>query len=209
MSKFSTDIMEQKYSQTLKDGSKETWENIAYRVTKHVMKSVGYNMKDQLSKDIFEAIKEKKFIPGGRYLYSAGRDYHQTQNCLLLKAEDSREGWSDLMHKSSMALMTGAGIGVVYSDIRSEGKLIRKTGGKASGPIELMKIINEIGRGVMSGGSRRSAILVALILPTLVVSVKWSEQSNSVLFFSSLALFIPMYLMHKSIKCALKIEDLD
>lgn len=162
MSEFSKTIMEQKYSQTLKDGTKETWENISYRVTKNVMKSVGYSMKDQLSKDIFEVIKEKKFIPGGRYLYSSGRDYHQTQNCLLLRAEDSREGWSDLMHKSSMALMTGAGIGVVYSDIRSEGKLIRKTGGKASGPIELMKIVNEIGRGVMSGGSRRSAIWAGL-----------------------------------------------
>ena len=162
LSEFAKTIMEQKYSQTLKDGTKETWENISYRVVKHVMKSVGYSMKDQLSKDIFEAIKEKKFIPGGRYLYSAGRSYHQTQNCLLLKAEDSREGWSDLMHKSSMALMTGAGIGVVYSDIREEGKLIRKTGGKASGPIELMKIVNEIGRGVMSGGSRRSAIWAGL-----------------------------------------------
>lgn len=162
MSDFAKTILEQKYSQTLKDGTKETWENISYRVTKNVMKSVGYNMKDQLCKDIFEAIKEKKFIPGGRYLYSAGKLYHQVQNCALMKAEDSREGWSDLMHKSSMALMTGAGIGVVYSDIREEGKLIRKTGGKASGPIELAKIINEIGRGVMSGGSRRSAIWAGL-----------------------------------------------
>ena len=162
MSPFSKTIMEQKYSHTLKDGTKETWENISYRVTKNVMKSVGYSMKDQLSKDIFEAIKEKKFIPGGRYLYSAGKNYHQTQNCLLLRAEDSREGWADLLQKSSLALMTGAGIGVVYSDIRGEGKQIRKTGGHSTGPLSLMQMLNEVGRGIMQGGSRRSAIWAGL-----------------------------------------------
>jgi len=162
MSAFSKTILEQKYSHTLKDGTKETWENVAYRVTKHVMKSVGYSMKDQLCKDIFEAIKERKFIPGGRYLYSAGRNYHQTQNCLLLKAEDSREGWADLLHKSTMALMTGAGIGIVYSDIRAEGRVIRRTGGHSTGPLALMQMVNEAGRGIMQGGSRRSAIWAGL-----------------------------------------------
>lgn len=162
MSQFSKTILEQKYSQTLKDGTKETWENIAYRVTKNVMKAVNLSMKDQLCKDIYQAIVERKFIPGGRYLYSAGRNYHQTQNCLLLRAEDSREGWADLLHKSTMALMTGAGIGIVYSDIRAEGKTIRRTGGTATGPIALAQMINEAGRGIMQGGSRRSAIWAGL-----------------------------------------------
>lgn len=61
-----------------------------------------------------------------------------------------------------MALMTGAGIGVVYSDIRAEGKPIRKTGGFATGPIALMQMVNEAGRGIMQGGSRRSAIWAGL-----------------------------------------------
>src|SRR5690554_6520128 len=116
MSVFADTIMKQKY--LWKDIGETTWENIAYRVTKNVMKAVEVKMTSTLAKDIFEAIKSRKFIPGGRYLYAAGRPYHQVQNCLLLRAEDSREGWSDLLHKSSMALMTGAGIGIDYSDIR-------------------------------------------------------------------------------------------
>lgn len=162
MSNFSQTILNQKYAHTLKDGTKETWENIAYRVTKNVMKSIGYSMRDQLCKDIFQSIVEKKFIPGGRYLYSSGLPYHQTQNCLLLRAEDSREGWADLLQKSTLALMTGAGIGIVYSDIRGEGKPIRKTGGHSTGPIALMQMVNEAGRGIMQGGSRRSAIWAGL-----------------------------------------------
>lgn len=162
MSTFAKTILEQKYSHTLKDGVKETWDNIAYRVTKNVMKSVNISMSQTLAKNIYEAIKARKFIPGGRYLYSSGKPYHQVNNCLLLKAEDSREGWSDLLKKSSMALMSGAGIGIDYSDIRAEGKSIRKTGGFATGPIALMQMINECGRGIMQGGSRRSAIWAGL-----------------------------------------------
>jgi len=85
-----------------------------------------------------------------------------TGNCLLLRAEDSREGWSDLLQKASMALMTGAGIGVNYSALRAKGKLIRKTGGTASGPIALMQMINECARFIMQGGSRRSAVWAGL-----------------------------------------------
>lgn len=85
-----------------------------------------------------------------------------TSNCLLLRAEDSREGWADLLHKSAMALMTGAGIGVVYSDIRPEGKVVRRTGGYATGPLALMQMVNEAGRGIIQGGDRRSAIWAGL-----------------------------------------------
>jgi len=113
-------------------------------------------------KEIEQLIADRKFIPGGRYLYASGRALHQVQNCLLLRAEDSREGWADLLQKTAMALMTGAGIGVVYSDIRAEGKPIRKTSGTATGPLALMQMLNEIGRGIMQGGSRRSAIWAGL-----------------------------------------------
>ncbi|HZS43395.1 MAG TPA: LAGLIDADG family homing endonuclease [Candidatus Paceibacterota bacterium] len=85
-----------------------------------------------------------------------------TGNCFLFRAEDSREGWADLMHKITLALMTGGGIGVDYSDVREEGRIIRKTGGKSTGPLALMQMVNEAGRFIMQGGSRRSAIWAGL-----------------------------------------------
>lgn len=160
-SPFARSIIEQKYAHFLSsENRRETWPEIAHRVATNVMKAV--DASKPLVKEIEKAIAERKFMPGGRYLYASGRPYHQTQNCLLMKAEDSREGWADLMHKSGMALMTGAGIGIVYSAVRAKGKPIRKTGGTASGPVSLMQMINEIGRGVMQGGSRRSAIWAGL-----------------------------------------------
>jgi len=157
---FADTIRQQKYAHDLKDGGKETWLDTANRVTRHVLKSVGASK--SLIDEAAYRIATRQFIPGGRYLYAAGRPFHQVQNCLLLRAEDSREGWSDLMQKSSMALMTGAGIGVDYSLIRPEGRPIRKTGGVATGPLALMQMVNEAGRFIMQGGSRRSAIWAGL-----------------------------------------------
>jgi len=54
------------------------------------------------------------------------------------------------------------GIGIDYSRLRPSGKPLSRTGGTASGPIPLMSAINEIGRNVMQGGSRRSAIYASL-----------------------------------------------
>lgn len=160
MSQFARSIMDQKYAHTLADGTKESWEQIAERVAQNVLSVLDV---DQTTiRRVAKLIADRKFIPGGRYLYASGRPFHQVQNCLLLKAEDSREGWANLMEKATMALMTGAGIGVDYSAVRPEGSVIHKTGGFATGPLALMQMLNEAGRGIMQGGSRRSAIWAGL-----------------------------------------------
>jgi ribonucleoside-diphosphate reductase alpha chain len=160
MSKFARAIMEQKYSHKNKEGETETWENIAYRVSKKVLQAVRapQSQIDRTRK----IITKRSFIPGGRYLAATGRLFHQVNNCFLFRAEDSREGWSDLMYKATLSLMTGGGIGSDYSAVRERGRLIRKTGGEATGPIALMQMVNESGRYIMQGGSRRSAIWAGL-----------------------------------------------
>jgi ribonucleoside-diphosphate reductase alpha chain len=156
MSPFAETVMQKRY---LHDGEKN-WSDIARRVATNVLGAVKAP-NDQID-ETTRLIEERKFMPGGRYLYAAGRDFHQVQNCLLLRAEDSREGWADHTKKSMMALMTGAGIGAVYSDLREEGATIHRTGGTSSGPIALMQTINEVGRGALQGGSRRAAIWAGL-----------------------------------------------
>lgn len=160
MSKFAKVIMEQKYSHKTGTGEIEDWSNIAYRVAKHVLKGVGAP-KSQVQRTQ-QLITERKFIPGGRYLAATGRLFHQVNNCFLFRAEDSREGWADTMNKATLSLMTGGGIGIDYSDVRREGATIRKTGGFSTGPIALMQMVNEAGRYIMQGGSRRSAIWAGL-----------------------------------------------
>lgn len=153
--KFAQDIFLQKYSL---DGQ-ETWADTARRVTDNVCAQL---ISPEDKEAIFKVILDRKFIPGGRYLYSAGRAFHQVNNCFLFRADDSREGWAELMYKATSSLMTGGGIGVDYSALREEGALVKRTGGKSTGPISLMKMVNEAGRNIMQGGQRRSAIYGSL-----------------------------------------------
>ena len=155
-SKFSEDIFYTKYSH---EGA-ETFHELACTLVEDVCQT---NLSRDEKEALIDHISNLRFLPGGRYLYYAGRDKKFFNNCYLLRAEeDTREDWADLSWKSESCLMTGGGIGVDYSIYRSEGQTLKGTGGIASGPIPKMEMINSIGQKVMQGGSRRSAIYASL-----------------------------------------------
>ena len=155
-SKFSEDIFNLKYRH---EGA-ETWDELAATVAADVGHT--YLRKDDL-RELTEIIRKQQFLPGGRYLYYAGRDVKFFNNCFLLCAEeDTREDWANLSWKAESCLMSGGGIGVDYSIYRPAKSTLSRTGGESSGPIPKIQMINEIGRRVMQGGSRRSAIYGSL-----------------------------------------------
>ena len=177
-SKFSEDIFNHKYRH---EGA-ETWEALSKTLVDDVMSAAGPVVTKEDKETLEKYIRELKFIPGGRYLYYAGRLNKFFNNCYLLRAEeDTREDWANLSWKSESCLMTGGGIGVDYSVYRAEGAPIHRTGGQASGPIPKMNMINEIGRRVMQGGSRRSAIYASLNwkhgdIETFLSAKDWSSM---------------------------------
>lgn len=160
MGPFAETIMRQRYSHLKRNKKRELWKEISHRTARNVLGAVG--TEPAIVKRVSRAIRERKLMPGGRYLSASGRAFHQTNSCFLFRAEDSREGWAELMYKSSMALMTGGGIGCEYSDVRAEHSPIRKTGGISTGPLALMQMVNEAGRFIEQGGNIRSAIWAGL-----------------------------------------------
>lgn len=157
---FRTKIGEAIFNQKYRHDGCETWPLLAKTLANDVCG--GLLHKDEIE-EIAKIIEMFEFIPGGRYLYYAGRKLRAYNNCFMLRLEeDSRESWADLMHNATSCLMIGGGIGVDYSIARPSGAILKRTGGIASGPISLMKMINEAGRYIMQGGSRRSAIYASL-----------------------------------------------
>jgi ribonucleoside-diphosphate reductase alpha chain len=160
---FSENIFRLKYAQ----GANDSWDACAERIVEDVC-GTRWGKQNKLMSDgdraqLAQYIKEMKFLPGGRYIWYAGRPNKYFNNCFLLRAEeDTREEWADLVKRVTSCLMTGGGIGVDYSRLRPKGRPLSRTGGVSSGPIPLMQMINEIGRGVIQGGSRRSAIYASL-----------------------------------------------
>ena len=155
-SKLSEDIFVNKY----KHQGCETWDDLCRTLVEEVVR-------DRVDKedrdDLIKYMQQGKFFPGGRYLYYAGRPVKFYNNCYLLRSdEDTREDWADLSWKAESCLLTGGGIGNDYSIYRDSKQTIRRTGGRASGPLPKMYMVNELGRNVMQGGSRRSAIYASL-----------------------------------------------
>ncbi len=179
---FAKTIFRNKYAQ----GPNDTWDALADRLVEDVCGTRWGTKEALMSKedrsDLAEHIKQMRFIPGGRYLYYAGREYKAFNNCYLLRAEeDTREEWSNVTWRAMSCLMTGGGIGIDYSRLRPAGKPLSRTGGIASGPLPLMSAINEIGRNVMQGGSRRSAIYASLNwqhedIPSFLRAKNWSDD---------------------------------
>ena len=156
---FGENVFRYKYAQ----GPDDSWPKLCERLVEDVCGGKHPLMSDSDRKQLYQYMVEMKFLPGGRYLYYAGRPLHAWNNCYLLRAEeDTREEWSEVTWRAMSCLMTGGGIGIDYSRLRPAGKALSRTGGTASGPIPLMYAINEIGRNVMQGGSRRSAIYASL-----------------------------------------------
>jgi ribonucleoside-diphosphate reductase alpha chain len=157
---FRTKLAESIFEHKYKHQGAETWPELCKTLVEHVVaERAPKDVKAQLTRYMTDML----FLPGGRYIYYAGREKPFFNNCYLLKAEeDTREDWANLAWKAESCLLTGGGIGVDYSIYRPSGSIIRRTGGSASGPLPKMGGINNQGRYIMQGGSRRSAIYASL-----------------------------------------------
>jgi ribonucleoside-diphosphate reductase alpha chain len=181
-SSFARNTFFNKYAQ----GANDTWDALCDRLVDDVCGTRGGTLNPLMGEDerrqLAQFMKEMKFLAGGRYLYYAGREFKAYNNCYLLRAEeDTREEWANVVWRAMSCLTTGGGIGIDYSILRPKGRVLRRTGGKASGPIPLMQAVNEVGRNVMQGGSRRSAIYASLNwqhedIPDFLKSKDWSNM---------------------------------
>ena len=181
-SKFSEDIFNLKYAHTGCD----TWEQLSRVLVEDVCGNLRAGeealMRKEERKELQKYMTDLKFVPGGRYIYYAGRDRRFYNNCFLLSAEeDTREDWANLSWKAESCLMTGGGIGVDYSIYRESGRSLGGSGGLASGPIPKMQMINSIGANVMQGGSRRSAMYASLNwkhndIPSFLTAKNWNDM---------------------------------
>ena len=173
---YADTILSLRYAHVVQ-GRKESWSDICTRVCTAVLGN-------KVSKDdwfgLYEAMVHRLFIPGGRILSQAGREYHQTDNCFTLKAIDTREGWAELAHKTTMMFMSGGGVGVDYTDIRPRGVTLKRSGGISSGPLPLIEMVNSIGAAARQGGDRRGAIYASLPYnhPDVLDFIQMKDDTN-------------------------------
>lgn len=140
----------------------ETWEQASLRVAEHVAKAEENGKYKRYAERFNEELVTNRFMPGGRIWYGSGRPKAQLLNCFVVPTGDSREGWGKTISDVIVVSGTGGGVGINCSPIRPRGSDIKGTGGKATGAVSLMQMINAVGDVLVGGGGRRLALMLCL-----------------------------------------------
>ena len=140
----------------------ETWEQACRRVADHVAMAEENGKLKTYGDRFYDELVNNRFNPGGRIWYGSGRPKAQLLNCFVVPSSDSREGWGKTISDVIVVSGTGGGVGINCSPVRPRGSDIRGTGGKATGAVSLMQMIDRVGDVLVSGGGRRLALMLAL-----------------------------------------------
>lgn len=155
---FALDIFKKRYAQH----ATETWKEACARVASHVANAEKGEDIPKWRAEFTSLLEENLFMPGGRIWYGSGRPKGQLLNCFVIDTEDSREGWGETVKNMIIICGTGGGLGVNASPIRPRNSPINGSGGKATGAVSLMEVINAAGEVIKAGGGRRTALMLAL-----------------------------------------------
>ena len=105
----------------------------------------------------FEALKNFKFVPGGRIMHGAGREDMTTtlNNCYVVGIKtDSIKSIYDCVIQEAMTYKYGGGCGHDLSVLRPSGDSIVGTGGDSCGPVGFMNLFSENTNTIAQHGRR-------------------------------------------------------
>ncbi len=106
-------------------------------------------------------IGERWFIPSTPIWANIGKPgcMPQPAACFVLGIEDDLYSMYQTLMESAMIAKYGGGLGYNFSNIRPRGDLIHSTKGRASGPVELIRLYNCSAAMIEQGGVRRGAYM--------------------------------------------------
>ena len=150
------EIHERKY-QYKKETIEGTWD----RVSTDLAKEEPYEKLEEFR----GVLDDFKFIPGGRILTNAGTERESATylNCYVMNTiEDDMNCIFDTIRESALTQQMGGGVGFDFSTLRPKGAWVNGCESESSGPISFMHVFDATCRTIMSAGSRRGAMLIAL-----------------------------------------------
>lgn len=139
----------------------QMWRRIAKAVASQEKKEVG----KKWEKEFYDALKDFKYIPGGRILAGAGTGFDVTfYNCFVIPSpKDSRGGILDTLKRMVEIMARGGGVGINLSSLRPRGSRVKKVNGFSSGPINWAELFSVATKDIIQqGGTRRGALMLML-----------------------------------------------
>jgi len=139
----------------------EMWERIASATAANEKKEEQKYWK----KEFYHALKDFKYVPGGRILAGAGTGYTVTfYNCFVIPSpKDSRGGILDTLKHMIEIMARGGGVGINFSSLRPRGARVKKVNGFSSGPCNWAELFSVATKDIVQqGGTRRGALMIML-----------------------------------------------
>ena len=119
---------------------------------------------DRWESFFYQALKDYRFLPGGRILAGAGAGRTVTlHNCFVMGTiSDDMSSIFEHLKEAALTMQQGGGIGYDFSTLRPQGAEVKGVGADASGPLSFMDVWDSMCRTIMSAGSRRGAMMATL-----------------------------------------------
>ncbi len=122
-------------------------------------------VRKQWEREFYTAMKDFKYVPGGRILAGAGTGYDVSfYNCFVIPSpKDSRGGILDTLKNMVEIMAHGGGVGINLSSLRPKGARVKKVNGFSSGPINWAELFSLATKDIIQqGGTRRGALMLML-----------------------------------------------
>ena len=147
-------VLEMKY---LAPGEKNPWELWKRQAKALASVEKTPELQEKWEAAFFEALRNFKFVPGGRIMHGAGREDITTtlNNCYVVGIkDDSIKSIYDCVIQEAMTYKYGGGCGHDLSVLRPGGDEILGTGGNSCGPVGFMNLFSENTNTIAQHGRR-------------------------------------------------------
>jgi len=153
--------LKDKLGKPIEKNPDEMWRRVAKAVASVEKKKT----QKKWEKEFYSAMKDFKYIPGGRILAGAGTGYAVTfYNCFVIPSpKDSRDGILETLKQMVEIMARGGGVGINLSSLRPRGARVRKVNGFSSGPCNWAELFSVATKDIIQqGGTRRGALMLML-----------------------------------------------